>query len=471
MSESQNHPKIDPKIIINLLAVLLRNIQLYHMNNLTVQTSLHKLLSALKELFHDEESLTVELIGDYFYLNSERIRFSTEDLLNFDYLVREFKKKKIGEVTIRKEIKEEDIKIFVNAFHSDHSFETIEKNLLKSSSISIEKLKKIQEEKDHSEDKEADYSIRQTVKKTYFGAVSFMKGLMDKIKVEGEVSIKKAKRVMETMVDMILEEEDLMIGMTAIKDYDEYTYHHSINVSILSIALGQRLGLKKHMLTDLGIVALFHDFGKMHIPQEVLNKSGSFSDNDWIFIKKHPYWGASSILKLKGLDPISIKTALVAFEHHMYYDHTGYPEVITKSPLDFYSRIVSIADQYDAITSSRVYFPVGLPPDKALRLMLERTGTQLDPLLIKFFINLVGVFPVGTLVLLDTKEMGLVSECNRTFADRPKVCLLVNQEGQKIDGKQIVDLSERDSSGHYARTIIKTLDPYKYKINMADYLF
>jgi HD-GYP domain-containing protein (c-di-GMP phosphodiesterase class II) len=333
--------------------------------------------------------------------------------------------------------------------------------MAEANTIDVDRLRKI------AEGEAVD--TRKIVKKAYYNAVSFTKGVMTKIKAGEKVTIKKAKRVVESMVDHILEEEKLLLGMTAIKDYDEYTYHHSVNVSILSIALGQRLGLSKKMLTELGLVALFHDIGKIEIPAEILNKVTNFNDDEWKVIKKHPAWGVKALLKLKGMEHSSIRSAIVAFEHHMNYDLSGYPKVRNYPELDFYSRLVSLADQYDAMTSSRVYSRIPLAPDKALSIMMERSTTQLDPLLFKFFINMVGVFPIGTLVMLDTKELGLVYESEVIFADRPRVLIIIDQKGQSVHGP-VVNLTEKDESGKYLRSIIKTLDPNKYKINLAEYL-
>jgi HD-GYP domain-containing protein (c-di-GMP phosphodiesterase class II) len=187
-------------------------------------------------------------------------------------------------------------------------------------------------------------------------------------------------------------------------------------------------------------------------------------------MKRHPVWGVKAILKLRGLDSTAIRSAIVAFEHHMNFDLSGYPKVRKNySELDFYSRIVSLVDQYDAMTSSRVYSRIPLSPDKALSIMMERAGTQLDPLLFKFFINMVGIFPLGTLVMLDSREMGLVYESDIVFADRPRVLIIIDKKGDRVNGP-VVSLTEKDGNGRYYRSIVKTLDPNKYKINLAEYL-
>jgi len=135
-----------------------------------------------------------------------------------------------------------------------------------------------------------------------------------------------------------------------------------------------------------------------------------------------------------------------------------------------YSRIVSVVDQYDAMTSARVYSRIPLAPDKALSIMMERAGKQLDPLLFKIFTNMVGVFPIGSLVMLDTKELGLVYESDIVFPDRPRVMIIVDRKGQRLLKGPVVNLTEKDETGIYHRTIKKTLDPNKYKINLAEYL-
>ncbi len=453
------------KDIINQLAVFIRTAHIHDPGNVAVMTAVERFIATINPMIERGNVLTLDLVGEFFYLNESRVRYSMEYLLNFDFLVREFKRRGLGSVTINRKISPEDVQTFLKSFiscsYSGSPFDTLSDEMSKVDSLSVGPLKKIKEE--------GDVDVKKMVKKTYFNAVSFTKGVINKIKSGERVSLKKAKRVVESMVDMILEEEELLIGMTAIKDYDEYTYNHSVNVSILSVALGQRIGLSRKALTDLGLVALFHDIGKMEIPPEILNKPTNFNDDEWRVIKKHPFWGVRAILRLKGLDYTSVRTAIVAFEHHLNYDMSGYPKISRPLELDFYSKIVSLADQYDAMTSSRVYSRVPMAPDKALSIMLERAGTQLDPLLFKFFINMVGVFPIGTLVLLDTKELGLVYGGNTMFQDRPRVLVIIDSTGNRVKG-DVVDLTEKNVSGKYLRTIVKTMDPNKYRINLAEYM-
>ncbi len=458
--------------IINQTSIILKTALIHESTNIAVKTAVEKLISLLNPLIESEKSVTLELIGEFFYVNNTRVRYALEYLLNFDFLTKEFRKRGLGSVIFNNQISPEDIQIFIKAFIasglSEEPYEKMLEMMDNSRNIHIDRLKKIIEDRLKRIGEGEDVDTRRIIKKTYFNAVSFTKGVMKKIRSGERADMKKAKRIVESMVDQLLEDEHLLLSLTALKDYDEYTYHHMVNVSVLSMALGLRLGLNRMALTELGLSALFHDIGKIQIPNEVLNKPTSFTDDEWKMIKKHPIWGVKAILGFGRFGSTTIRSVIVSFEHHMNCDFSGYPHVKKYSELDLYSRIVALADQYDAMTSSRVYSRTPIPPDKTLSIMMEHAGTKLDPLLYKFFINMVGIYPIGTIVMLNTREIGLVYESNMAFADRPKVLIVIDDKGKSVRGP-IVNLSEKDENGKYIRSIMKTLDPEKYKINLAEY--
>ncbi len=451
--------------LLNQLSALLRTSHVHDTANEAVISGIDRLVSVVNELADDQQTVGLKLRGEYFYLNDLRIRYSLEHLINFDFLTREFKKRELGGVIFISNVNHNDIRTFIAAFisssFSQKPFDSIEKKMSEVQSVTVEKLMKIAESEP--------LDPKKMVRKTYFNAVSYASGIMRKIHTGEKVSLKTSKRIVASVVDQIVEEEQLLLGMTVIKEYDEYTYHHSVNVSILSMALGQRLGMNRKMLTDLGMMALFHDIGKINVPNEILNKPASFDEDEWKIIRKHPFWGAKALLKLRKIDEFSIKSAIVAFEHHLNYDLSGYPKIRRRFELDLFSRIISVADWYDAITSARVYTRTPLPPDRALYVMLENSGTRLDPLILKFFINMVGVFPIGTIVMLNTNELGFVSGTNQLFLKRPKVTIIIDREGYRVTGTT-VDLTEKDEQNEYIRTIIKTVNSAKYKMTIARYL-
>jgi HD-GYP domain-containing protein (c-di-GMP phosphodiesterase class II) len=177
-------------------------------------------------------------------------------------------------------------------------------------------------------------------------------------------------------------------------------------------------------------------------------------------------------MKMKEWGELSTRMISGSFEHHLKYDLSGYPRLTRKLKLSLFGKIITLADFYDALVRPRVYNRFPYVSEKILGIMLERSGKDFDPALVKVFINMLGIFPLGTLVLLDTNEMGIVSKIHEDAEeiDRPQVCLISYSSGEYRKGK-MVDLSEIDeTTGKYKRTIVKTLDPNEYNINVAEFL-
>ncbi|UCH46210.1 MAG: HD domain-containing protein [Nitrospiraceae bacterium] len=449
--------------VLKKLAIVLKQGQFHDVDNALVMTSIKVFLKLINELIEYDGIQKIDLIGDLFYLNNARVKYSSKSSVILDDLSREFIKRDLGSVAFTSQLSIDDIKVFLKIFteaaYQGDSFESMKASLTHIEGIEVDRLKHIKEEE---KDK------RRTVITSYFNAVSFVKTLTTKLESKEKISVKTAKRVVGTIIDAIFNEEQLLFGLSAIKDFDEYTYHHCVNVSVLSIAMGQRIGLKRKALVELGFAALFHDIGKTSIPNTILNKPSDFTEEEWKVMKRHPYLGALSMLRLKEPDTSLISNAIVSMEHHMSSEHSGYPEMRNPMELDFYSNIVTIADRYDAMTSSRVYQRIPLSPDEAVRRMME-TSHFYDPRLLKLFVLMLGLYPAGSLVLLNSGEMGIVCEGNPQCTERPKVSIIVDKEGNKVDGVT-VDLTERDHAGNYTKNILKTLDPHKYKINLAEHL-
>jgi len=204
----------------------------------------------------------------------------------------------------------------------------------------------------------------------------------------------------------------------------------------------------------------------------VLNKPSSFTEDEWETMRTHTIQGVKTVIDLKGLgDPMISMMVTAAFEHHLRYDGTGYPKLVTPWPQSLIGRIVAIADCYDAMTASRVYHRVPCSPENTLQFMLEQSGKAFDPTLLKMFINTVGIYPIGTLVLLDTNELAVVVQVNPNprKMDRPKVKIITNGAGDEIDG-DVVDLADSSKkSGRYYRSILKAVDTTKYNIDVSKY--
>ena len=246
------------------------------------------------------------------------------------------------------------------------------------------------------------------------------------------------------MVRGLLADRAVYRHLADIKDYDNYTFNHAVNVAILSLLVGIDVGLTMDQLNSLGVAALLHDVGKVVVPADVLNKPGKLSDDDWKLMRSHPVEGARLLLEHADRNGIAVT---VAFEHHARYDLSGYPKIYPERELHFFSRIVGLSDVYDALTSDRSYRGT-IMPDAAARIILSGSGKDFDPLLTKVFVKSTGVFPQGCAVVLSNGEPAIVQEPNPADPIRPKVRLM--------RGDRILDLSGIEI---YVRQCLEAAEP------------
>ncbi len=455
----------EAKDIVNRIAIIFRISHTFGADNESAVNAVDAFLELVAPVLQYDKSITIELLGEYFHLNGARIRYTVQFYVNFDYLMEEFRKRGLGYITFHDTISRKDMQDFIRAFlsclSSDSPFVALKGDVETIDSINIGALKQA------SSDKLVDR--RHALRRTYFSAVSQLKTIVGRTRGGGNVDIKRARLVVNSFVDLIMNEDQTLISMTTIKDYDEYTYYHAINVSILSIALGMKLGLSKQRLSELGIAAFLHDVDKVTIPDVILNKPSQFNNEEWKIVRSHPEEGVKKILDIMKVDALMIRCAIVAYEHHLNYDGSGYPDTPMGYRPDFFSNIVTIADRFDAMTSKRVYSRTAKPPEEALFILLQGAGKDVDPTLVKMFIKMIGVFPIGTFVALDTHELGVVYRGNSEQPERPIIVLVVDRQGQRVENT-LVDLTDRGPDGSYLRTIKKTLDANKYNINVSEYL-
>ncbi len=309
-------------------------------------------------------------------------------------------------------------------------------------------------------------------RKQYSQVLGSVKEVSRKLSSNQNVGMRNSIRLVQKMVDIITEDESLFSILGTVRVYDDYTYVHSLNVAILSMCLGKQIGLDHTMLERLGLCGLFHDLGKVEIPKAILNKRGRLSDAEFAEIKTHPVHSARLILKLRARRDRKVKLLVAPFEHHMGFNQSGYPHPQDYRSVSLFGRILAIADVYDAITSPRIYRTQTLSPDKALGQMLAQSGTSFDPILLKVFINMLGAYPVGTLLKLDTGEMGIVvGRAKGKDGTHPIVQLLIADAEQKFKKGALVDLSVQNSeSGATRRNIIESMHPSDMGIQAAEFL-
>jgi len=283
-------------------------------------------------------------------------------------------------------------------------------------------------------------------------------------------SVKQIKHAVQGIVDQVLHNEVSLGGLSALKDYDDYAFTHSVNVCIFCVAIGKRLGLSKRQLYDLGLAALVHDLGMSRIPVEILMKGSRLSGEEEKQMQAHTWLGALSAFKLRDYGGIPYQSMIAAYEHHMKVDLSGYPGTIRPRRQSIFSKIIAVAAAFDAATNTRAY-SAARPPDEVLRELWEEEHLGFDPVIVKALINLLGIYPVGTCVILDTLELALVHEANSDpdFVHRPIVRLISGQDGVWLADPPLVDLADTDQDGAFLRSIIKVTDPGKYGIAVSDY--
>jgi HD-GYP domain-containing protein (c-di-GMP phosphodiesterase class II) len=451
----------------------LRAIRLYPLENAAVQNAAEELTSLTKELLDREHELEMRVSGEFVFINGVRLRLDLDNYASFSHLLSVFRSTGIGSLHLHTvpALKEwQRFLAFLNAPASGDPADRFRElsDKLQQQGLGVFEIGEPMAQQQNEEDRE---KSKEVAKKTYAQSVAVTKDLMTSVRLGRSPNIKKIKRVVQGIVDQILNEETSLIGLTTIRDYDEYTFTHSVNVCIFSVALGKRLGFGKIQLYDLGMAALFHDIGKSRVPSDILNKTGGLTDDEWRLIAAHPWLGALTLFQLRGQQELPYRAMIVAHEHHMKIDLSGYPRPIRDRSLSMFSKIVAVADGFDAATSRRSYQTTPLTPAQVMMEMRDNPRRGMDPVVVKAFINLTGIYPVGTLVILDTFELGIVHAANpiAEMLSRPIVRIISDEQGNLMQPGTLFDLAEANAEGVFLRTIIKTENPERYGIRVGDY--
>ncbi|HET9454164.1 MAG TPA: HD domain-containing phosphohydrolase [Gemmatimonadaceae bacterium] len=456
-------------LIIGLYAAL-RSSKLYPIGHASVRKAIDDLSAASRDIVGGEGDLELRVSGEFIFVNGTRLRLDLDNYAAFSHVLSVFRANGVGQLHVG-QAGERDWQMLVSLMQAggettpaDRLHDLIEKL----AAAGVHAFELGEPAGDSGEDRE---KSKERAKRTYSQSVAVTKDLMTSVRIGRSPNIKKIKRVVQGIVDQILNEETSLIGLTTIRDYDEYTFTHSVNVCIFSVALGKRLGLSKLQLYDLGMAALFHDIGKARVPLEVLNKSGGLTDDEWRQIAAHPWLGVLALFQIRGSQELPYRSMVVAMEHHMKTDLTGYPKSIRPRQVSMYSKIVAAADGFDAATSRRSYQTVPFNPAEVMREMRDNPRRGMDPVVVKAFINLTGIYPTGTLVVLDTFELGVVHGPNpiSEMLARPIVRVISDAMGNLTHPGALVDLAERREDGTFTRTIIKTENPERYGIRVGDY--
>jgi len=298
----------------------------------------------------------------------------------------------------------------------------------------------------------------------YRQAVNEVAAIYQQLGDHHQADLGQARQIVSAVVDDQQHGNQLQ-ALTWLKSHDDYTYTHVLNVCILTVAQARTLGLPEKRLNAIGIAALLHDTGKCFIPPELLRKPGKLTPAEFEVVKQHPALGAKVLRTIPEVDDL---TVLVAYEHHMRFDGSGYPARAHPRLPNLASRLCTIADYYDALRTIRSY-KQEITPDEALRIMSQGAGTVLDPLLLRHFVEMVGLYPRGCLVQLTDGRIAVVVATHTGFATRPAIRVLTDATGGRLTQPVEIDLAASHANDREL-SIARAIDPYTVEIAPETYL-
>jgi putative nucleotidyltransferase with HDIG domain len=278
-------------------------------------------------------------------------------------------------------------------------------------------------------------------RRMYGDAVSVAETVWESARTEEQPDATMAQAMIEGLAQAVSQNRTALLALTTLKNYDNYTFTHMVNVSILTMGQARALGIDGPLLREIGLAALMHDIGKVKTPLEILNKPDKLTDAEFAIMQRHTVDGAEI---LRGTPDIPTLAPVVAFEHHLRLDGTGYPRAAVRASLNLGTMLCSIADVYDAMRSQRKY-QESYPTDRILEVLRRSDGQQFDQHLVRRFAQLVGIYPVGNLVKLDTGEVAIVTAVHAPDSRRPRVRVIIGRDGARVEVPYEINLWESEA--------------------------
>ena len=304
------------------------------------------------------------------------------------------------------------------------------------------------------------------IRQLYTNAVSAAEAAWESATAEGKPDVPAALNAVEGLADAVTQNRTALVALTAMRSYDNYTFTHMVNVSILTMGQARALGVEGRLLREFGLSALMHDIGKVRTPKEILQKPERLTDQEFVVMRRHPVEGAEI---LRRTPEMPILAPVVAFEHHLRLDGTGYPVGAKRAELNLGTMMCSIADVYDAMRSQRAY-QQAFPTERVLAVLKENDGLHFDANLVRRFVQLLGIYPPGTLVRLQSQAVAVVTRVHAPDPYRPRVKILFAPDGTPFDVPLERNLWERSPDGSAADSVVGPVEPTLYGIDPLNYV-
>ncbi len=436
---------------VRRLAAAVRGSQLYATGHPLVARNVSALAETLTLALANLPSITIGIVGDDLVVGDYPIPRAAETL---GELMRRLRQSGIERIVIQRGVEPDEIERLVAGVASGET----------GKDGTLSRLPHVRVGRIEIEQRIDGVGDMATFQKLYADAANMAGVLWESAAVEGQPDADAARNLVDSLAQAVAQNRTALLALTALKNYDNYTFTHMVNVSILTMGQARGLGIDGPLLREFGLAALMHDIGKVKAPSDVLNKPGKLTDAEFDILKRHTVDGAEI---LKNTPEIPLLGAIVAFEHHLRSDGTGYPVGAVRPRLNLATTLCGIADVYDAMRSQRVYQQVH-PTDRILAVLQQNDGKQFDQRLVQRFVQLVGIYPAGNLVRLDTGEIAVVLKAYAPDPYRPRVKVLTRPGGEKREHPY--DGSLWDAREGQPQSVQAPVDAAAYGLEPLSYL-
>jgi putative nucleotidyltransferase with HDIG domain len=438
--------------LVRRLSAAVRAGELYAPNHPLTSKSLDTLIAVTSKNLQNVESAVVGFLGNDVVVNDVRLGKFSAQLVGF---VRDMREREIEKITFNQGVTRDDLRTLIDLMRDRASAVPLTDRLA-SRGVRRIAIGRIALDADDGE-----HGGIIVARKVYNTAVETAETLWDQAKAGDKPDPNAARQIIESLAKAVTQDRTSLMALTALKRYDNYTFTHMVNVSVLAMSQARALNLDGALLREFGFAALMHDIGKVNTPLEVLNKPGQLSKEEFEIMKRHVVDGAHILRKTPDTPALA---PIVAFEHHLKQDLSGYPEGVSQRSLNLCTMIVSIADVFDALRSNRPYRE-GLATDRIRTIMGEHDNPAFNQKLLKRFVNIMGLYPVGTLVTLNTDEIGVITAEHPSDPFRPQVKIIFGPDGERLEEPLLANTWERDSRGDYPRAVVEPVDADSIQID------
>ena len=443
--------------LVRRLGATVRAAELYAPTHPLVQRAADSLHAAVEPLLDGAPTVIVGFLENEVVVNDFRL---TRGSGNMAGLVRDMRDRKVEKITFGRGLEVSDVRALMDEL-ADRMARTAVGDRLTARGI-----RRIQVSKVAAEDEQTGEVGLEAARQMYSSAVTSAETIWAATKAGEEPDPADAKGIIDSLSKLVSQDRTSLMALTALKRHDDYTFTHMINVAALSMALARSLNLEGPMLREFGFAALMHDIGKVHTPPEILNKPDKLTDEEFKIMKQHVVDGAHVLRKTPETPALA---PVVAFEHHLKQDLSGYPENIGHRKLNLCTMVVSVVDVFDALRSNRAYRN-GMATDRIRHLMSQQDSTAFNTTLLRRFVNLMGLFPIGMLVRLNTDELAVVTQTHADDPFRPQVKLITDRKGDKLETPLLTNTWDRDARGEFPRAVVEAVDGPEVGIDPLTYL-